>query len=79
MLHAVRTNHVSTWGELVDAFMENYHYNTAMAPIRAQLQSMFQKANESFQEYAHRWRSLAARVKPLLLDHELVDLFMNTL
>ena len=29
--------HVSNWSELVDAFLKHYHYNTAMAPSRAQL------------------------------------------
>ena len=71
--------HVSTWGELADAFLKHYHYNTAMAPSRAQLQNMTQKSDESFKEYAQRWRELAARVQPPLLDRELVDLFMGTL
>src|SRR3954462_9062734 len=37
---------VSTWGELVDAFLKQYHYNIAMAPSRAQLHSMAQKSEE---------------------------------
>src|SRR3954464_1036769 len=72
-------SNVSTWGELVDAFLKQYHYNTAMAPSRAQLQNMSQKSEESFKEYAQRWRELAARVQPPLLDRELIDLFMGTL
>ncbi|XP_058783483.1 uncharacterized protein LOC131658172 [Vicia villosa] len=70
---------VGTWGQLVDAFLKQYHYNTAMAPSRAQLQNMAQKSEESFKEYAQRWRELAARVQPPLLDRELIDLFMGTL
>src|SRR4051812_46155423 len=34
---------------------------------------------ESFKEYAQKWRDLAGRVKPSLSDRELVDMFMNTL
>ncbi|XP_058757473.1 uncharacterized protein LOC131630741 [Vicia villosa] len=70
---------VGTWGQLVDAFLKQYHYNTAIAPSRAQLQNMAQKSEESFKEYAQRWRELAARVQPPLLDRELIDLFMGTL
>ena len=71
--------HVSTWGELVDAFLNHYHYNTAMAPSRTQLQGMIQKSEESFKEYAQRWRELAAKVQPLLLVREIIDLFMGIL
>ena len=72
-------SHVSTWGEHADAFLKHYHYNTAMDPSRTQLQGMVQKSEESFKEYAQRWRELAVRVQPPLLDHELIDLFMGTL
>ena len=71
--------HVSTWGELANSFLKHYHYNTAMAPSRTQLQGMVQKSEDSFKEYAQRWRELAARVQPPLLDRELIDLFMGTL
>ena len=41
-------SHFSTWGELADAFLKHYHYNTAMAQSRTQLQGMVQKSKESF-------------------------------
>ncbi|KAI5397455.1 hypothetical protein KIW84_063319 [Lathyrus oleraceus] len=50
-----------------------------MAPSRTQLQGMSQKNNEGFKEYAQRWRELAARVQPPLVDREMSDLFMGTL
>jgi hypothetical protein len=40
---------------------------------------MSQKPNEGFKEYAQRWRELAARVQPPLVDREMSDLFMGTL
>ncbi|GAU28982.1 hypothetical protein TSUD_391830 [Trifolium subterraneum] len=43
------------------------------------LQGMSQKGGESFKEYAQRWREVAARVQPPLLEKELVDTFMSTL
>ncbi|KAI5388827.1 hypothetical protein KIW84_074476 [Lathyrus oleraceus] len=50
-----------------------------MALSRTQLQGMSQKNNEGFKEYAQRWRELAARVQPPLVDREMSDLFMGTL
>src|SRR4051812_31680259 len=50
-----------------------------MAPNRMQLQNMSQKKDESFKEYAQRWREMASRVQPPLMEKELVDIFMSTL
>ncbi|XP_050889673.1 uncharacterized protein LOC127094961 [Lathyrus oleraceus] len=50
-----------------------------MAPNRTQLQSLAQKPEESFKEYAHRWRGLATRVQPPMLKKEMVYMFMGTL
>lgn len=70
---------VRTWRVLVEAFLKHYQYNLDMAPNWTQFQSLAQKSDESFKEYAQRWRDLAARVQPTLLEKELVDMFMNTL
>ena len=40
---------------------------------------MEKKANESFREYAHKWRDLAAQVQPPMTDKELNKTFLNTL
>ncbi|XP_050895690.1 uncharacterized protein LOC127102354 [Lathyrus oleraceus] len=72
-------SHVRSWRELAEAFLKHYQYNTDMAPNRTQLQSLTQKSEESFKEYAQRWRDLAARVQPPMLEKELVDMFMGTL
>lgn len=50
-----------------------------MAPNCMQLQNPSQKGSESFKEYVQRWRELASRVQPSLLENELVDMFMGTL
>src|SRR3954462_152905 len=71
--------HIRTWDELAEAFLKHYKYNSDMTPTRLQLQSLTQKVDESFKEYAQRWRELASRVQPPLLERELVDMFMNTL
>lgn len=71
--------HIRTWRELAEAFLKHYQYNPDMAPNRTQLQSLAQKPEESFKEYAQGWRDLAARVQPPLLEKELVGMFMDTL
>ncbi|XP_058784698.1 uncharacterized protein LOC131659539 [Vicia villosa] len=70
---------IRSWRDLVDAFIKQYQYNVDMAPNRTQLQNLSQKANESFKEYAQKWRELAARVQPPMLEREMMDLFTNTL
>src|SRR3954467_2951843 len=70
---------IRTWKDLVVAFYQQYQYNSDLAPTRMQLQSMSMGPEESFKEYAQKWRDLAGRVKPSLTDRELVDMFMNTL
>lgn len=43
-----------TWKEMVEAFLKPYQYNRNIAPNKTQLQSLTQKIDESFKEYAHR-------------------------
>lgn len=50
-----------------------------MAPDRRKLLSMSQKDNESFKEYAQRWREVASQVEPPLTEKELTDWFMDTI
>lgn len=71
--------YIRCWKDLADAFIRQYQYNSDLAPDRTQLQCMSKRDNESFKEYAQRWRALAAQVTPPLLDKELVSMFMETL
>ncbi|XP_050900733.1 uncharacterized protein LOC127107491 [Lathyrus oleraceus] len=71
--------HIRTWRELAEAFLKHYQYNSDMAPNQTQLQSLPQKPDESFKEYAQRLRDLAARVQPPLLERELINMFVETL
>lgn len=64
---------------MAEDFLKHYQYNTAMAPNRTQLQNLTQKFDETFKEYAQRWRELSVRVQPDLLERELIDMFMGNL
>ncbi|XP_049401663.1 uncharacterized protein LOC125865510 [Solanum stenotomum] len=46
-------------------------------PDRNTLSTMRKKPNESFREYAIKWREQEARVKPPLDEQELVDIFIE--
>ena len=51
-------------------FWVQYKHMTDTAPDRMSLQNMEKKASESFREYAHKWRDLAAQVQPPMMDKE---------
>ncbi|XP_058726213.1 uncharacterized protein LOC131597537 [Vicia villosa] len=70
---------IRSWRDLVEAYIKQYQYNVYMAPNHTQLQNLAQKSNESFKEYAQKWRELAARVQPPMLEREIMDMFTNTL
>ncbi|KAL4362504.1 hypothetical protein GQ457_04G022400 [Hibiscus cannabinus] len=71
--------HIKTWRDLSRAFLEQYKHVSDMVPSRTILQTMEQRANESFRQYAQRWRDVAAQVQPPLLENEITLLFVNTL
>ncbi|KAL4376932.1 hypothetical protein GQ457_02G030970 [Hibiscus cannabinus] len=71
--------HIKIWRDLSKAFLEQYKHVSDMVPSRTILQTMEQKTNESFRQYAQRWRDVAAQVQPPLLENEITLLFVNTL
>ena len=70
---------IHTFNDLGEAFGKQYKYNVDMAPNRDQLRSMSQKDKETFKEYAHRWRELAAQISPPLEEKEMTKIFLKTL
>uniref|UniRef100_A0A2N9HJ15 Retrotransposon gag domain-containing protein n=1 Tax=Fagus sylvatica TaxID=28930 RepID=A0A2N9HJ15_FAGSY len=50
-----------------------------IAPDRFDLQRMEKKSNETFREYAQRWREKAARARPPLDEREMIKIFVDTL
>ena len=70
---------ISSWRDFAQAFMQQYNHVTDMTPDRITLQNMEKKPNESFRQYAQRWREVAMQVQPPLLEKETTMLFINTL
>jgi len=69
---------VKKWKDLVDAFIRQYKFNMDVGPDRSSLHAMKKKNKESLKEYTQRWRETATRVDPLLLEKEMINLFVNT-
>ncbi|KAA3467116.1 hypothetical protein EPI10_002158 [Gossypium australe] len=70
---------VNSWKDLAQAFMKQYSHVMDMTPDRLILQNIKKKQNESFRQYAQRWREVATQVQPPLLEKETTIFFINTL
>ncbi|KAL4281308.1 hypothetical protein GQ457_03G011380 [Hibiscus cannabinus] len=70
---------IKSWKDLAKAFLEQYKHVSDMVPDRLTLQHMKQKPNESFRQYAQRWRDVAVQVQPPLGEKETVVIFIQTL
>ncbi|KAE8716368.1 PCF11P-similar protein 4 [Hibiscus syriacus] len=70
---------IGSWKDLANAFKEQYQHVTDMMPDRVTLQNMEMKHNETFRQYAQRWRDIAAQVHPPLIEREFITMFIDTL
>ncbi|KAL4279625.1 hypothetical protein GQ457_03G008950 [Hibiscus cannabinus] len=70
---------IRSWRDLAKAFTEQYKHIIDMDPDRLTLQNMEKRSNESFRQYAQRWRDVAMQVQPPLLERELTPTFVGTL
>ncbi|XP_014506318.1 uncharacterized protein LOC106766074 [Vigna radiata var. radiata] len=77
--HKFKVPEFEKYKDLANAFVRQYKYNMHVASDRLQLHHMSKKEEESFKEYAQRWRELAAQVEPPLYDKEMVAMFVSTL
>ncbi|WMV24891.1 hypothetical protein MTR67_018276 [Solanum verrucosum] len=59
-------------------FVRQFQYNVDIMPDRNTVSNMRKKQNESFREYAIKWREQVARVKPPLDEQELVYIFTES-
>ncbi|XP_039043814.1 uncharacterized protein LOC120183123 [Hibiscus syriacus] len=70
---------IKSWKDLAKAFLEQYKHVKDVRPNRILLQSMEKRSNESFRQYAQRWRDVAVQVYPPLEEEETNMFFVNTL
>lgn len=67
------------WTNLAHVFVDQYKFNSEIAPDREQLQRMTKKSSENFKEYAQRWRWAASQVQPALIEKQNVTILKSTL
>ncbi|KAF8407553.1 hypothetical protein HHK36_006687 [Tetracentron sinense] len=70
---------LKVWRDLAEVFLDHFRFNTTDVANRMDVQRMYKKSTETFKQYAHRWRGVAARVKPPMTETEVVSTFISTL
>ncbi|XP_056159552.1 uncharacterized protein LOC130135148 [Syzygium oleosum] len=70
---------ICTWEDLAEEFLQQYKFNTEIAPTREELVRVDKRRNETFRAYAQRWRTTASQVKPPLSEKEIMQLFLRAL
>ena len=71
--------HIKSWKDLARAFLNQHKHATDFTLDRLALQTMEKRYNESFRDYAQRWRTVATQVQPPLIETEITILFLGTL
>lgn len=75
----IETSILNLWVDLPQFFVEQYKFNTKIAPDREEPERMSKKPNKNFREYAKGWRDEASQDQPLLTDKEHITIFLMIL
>ncbi|KAF8370061.1 hypothetical protein HHK36_031905 [Tetracentron sinense] len=70
---------LKVWRDLAKVFLDHFQFNTIDVTNCMDVQRMYKKSTETFKQYAHKWRGVTARVKPLMTEIELISTFISTL
>ncbi|XP_039173427.1 uncharacterized protein LOC120295885 [Eucalyptus grandis] len=70
---------IRTWEDLVDEFLQQYKFNTEIAPTQEELVQVEKRRTESFRAYAQRWRVIVSQVKPPLSEKETMKLLLQAM
>ncbi|XP_027169433.1 uncharacterized protein LOC113769160 [Coffea eugenioides] len=73
----LKSGEVKTWLDLSTAFVKQYEFNCELAPTRTTLEGTKRKPSEDHKTYAKRWRKLAAKVEPPMIEEEIVRTFIK--
>ncbi|XP_070045977.1 uncharacterized protein [Nicotiana tomentosiformis] len=65
------------WASMASDFMDQFKFNTKNAPDVFYIQNLKKKPMETFREYATRWRSVAAKVRPALEEEQMNKFFVR--
>ncbi|XP_070017875.1 uncharacterized protein [Nicotiana sylvestris] len=67
----------SSWVGMASDFMDKFRFNTENAPDVFYIQNLKKKPTETFREYATRWRSEAAKIRPTLEEEQMNKFFVR--
>ncbi|XP_070029271.1 uncharacterized protein [Nicotiana sylvestris] len=67
----------SNWVSIASDFMDQFRFNTENTPDIFYIQNLKKKPTETFCEYATRWRSEAAKVRPTLDEEQMNKFFVR--
>ncbi|XP_070008381.1 uncharacterized protein [Nicotiana sylvestris] len=67
----------ANWLSMASEFMDRFKFNMESAPDIFYIQNLKKKPTETFHEYATRWRSEAAKVKPTLEEEQMNKFFIR--
>nr|XP_027069697.1 uncharacterized protein LOC113694957 [Coffea arabica] len=73
----LKSGEVKTWLDLSTAFVKQYEFNCELAPTRTTLEGTKRKPSEDHKTYVKRWRKLAAKVEPPMIEEEIVRTFIK--
>ncbi|XP_027127717.1 uncharacterized protein [Coffea arabica] len=74
----LKPEEMRTWLDLSTTFVRQYGYNCELTPTRTTLEGTKRKPSEDHKTYAKRWRRLAAKVEPSMIEEEIVCTFIKT-
>jgi len=69
-------NKWSSWVSMTYDFMDKFRFNIENAPDLFYIHNLKKKPTETFREYATRWRSEAAKVRPTLEEEQMNKFFV---
>ncbi|XP_070013183.1 uncharacterized protein [Nicotiana sylvestris] len=67
----------ANWVSIASEFMDLFRFNTENAPDVFYIQNLKKKPSETFREYATRWRSKTAKVRPALEEEQMNKFFVK--
>ncbi|XP_070021762.1 uncharacterized protein [Nicotiana sylvestris] len=67
----------SNWVSMTSDFMDRFRFNTENAPDVFYIQILKKKPTKTFREYATRWRSEVAKVRPALEEKQMNKFFVR--
>ena len=66
-----------TWNTLAKDFIGRFGYNVEFILDRYSLDRINQYSTKSYREYAYRWRREAAKVRPPMIEKEIIEVFVR--